>query len=83
MTKIFSVYGISENRDENALRDALKNIYVGSGVDEDAARLFIDQMQITKIGSADDFNFFMAQNKYEDLSALENADEVYKKEYDG
>ena len=82
LTEIFSVYGISENRDENALRDALKDIYVGFGADEESARLLIDQMQITKIGSADDFNFFLAQNEDEDLSALENADEEYKKEYD-
>ena len=80
-TEIFSVYGISENRDEAALKDALKEIYIGYGADEESVKQLIDQMEITKMGSADDFNFFLTQNKDEDLSALENADEVYKKEY--
>ena len=80
-TEIFSVYGISENRDEAALKDALKEIYIGYGADEESVKQLVDQMEITKIGSADDFNFFLSQNKDEDLSALENADEVYRKEY--
>ena len=82
MTNLFTVYGISENRDEAGLREGLKKQYMGYGVDEETVNALLDQMVITKIGSAEDFNFFFSQNKDEDKSALADADEVFVKEYE-
>lgn len=82
LTGLFTIYGISENRDESGLKDALKKQYMDFGYDETSVNSVLDQMMITKIGSADDFNFFFVQNKEEDRSALEGADEAYVKEYE-
>ena len=82
MTNLFTIYGISENRDEAGLREGLKKQYMDYGVDEETVNALLDQMVITKIGSAEDFNFFFSQNKDEDKSALADADEVFVKEYE-
>jgi thiol-disulfide isomerase/thioredoxin len=82
MTNLFTVYGISENRDEAGLREGLKKQYMGYGVDEETVNALLDQMVLTKAGSAEDFNFFFSQNKDEDKSALADADEVFVKEYE-
>ena len=82
MTNLFTVYGISENRDEAGLREGLKKQYMGYGVDEETVNALLDQMVLTKVGSAEDFNFFFSQNKDEDKSALADADEIFVKEYE-
>ena len=82
MTNLFTIYGISENRDEAGLREGLKKQYMDYGVDEETVNALLDQMVITKIGSAEDFNFFFSQNKDEDKSALADADDVFVKEYE-
>ena len=82
MTNLFTIYGISENRDEAGLREGLKKQYMDYGVDEETVNALLDQMVLTKVGSAEDFNFFFSQNKDEDKSALADADEVFVKEYE-
>ena len=82
LTGLFTVYGISDNRDETGLRDGLKKQYIDYGYEEETVNALVDQMVFTKAGSADDFNFFFAQNKEEDISALEGADADYVKEYE-
>ena len=81
MTELFTIYGISDNRDEAALRDVLKDIYISYGYNAEFVEALVSQMKFTKLGSADDFNFFFAQNEEEDLSSLMDADEKYLKEY--
>lgn len=82
LTCLFSIYGVSENRDEAGLKEALKKQCLSYGYGEEETNALLDQMTFTYLGSAEDFNFYMAQNKDEDLSALEGADEVYVKEYE-
>ena len=82
LTNLFTIYGISENRDEAGLKTALKDLYVEMGYDAETAQAVIDQMSLIKLGSAEDFNFFLSQNSDEDRSALENADEDYIKEFE-
>jgi len=82
LTSLFTIYGISENRDEAGLKAALKKLYMDYGYEAEVIDSVLNQMVITKIGSADDFNFFFVQNQDEDRSALEGVDEDYVKEYE-
>ena len=81
MVELFTIYGISDSRDEAELRNALEEDYISYGYDPEDVQALISQMKFTKLGSADDFNFFFAKNEEEDLSILEGADEKYVKEY--
>ena len=82
LVPMFSIVGIGENRDEAAIKEGVKELYLGYEVDAETIDALLSGWKFTKLGSADDFNFFFVVDENQDLGALEGKDEIFTKEYE-
>lgn len=81
---LFSIYGIGSNQGEAEIIAAEKANYASYGfLTDEEIETMTGGRTFTKIGSAEDYNFFYVQSALdqEDLSGLEADGEQYKAEY--